>query len=216
MNLNITENVFNKVGFIKLAFLCALSLPTTGISAEVEFNFTFEKKPPSSVVVYAVDGSSDAISELKIDQKDKKFDLPVYVKTKASKLSFHNSDTMDHNIYSKKKGTWDGLDIGLLKPQASLESDAAFPDGAMVRLGCKIHPKMRAYVATVPNKYFLAQQFDKKSTTSSIKLTIPNDATKVGLLMPGYDVIETTIDTTSPIELIKKGKTKGNVTISKL
>ena len=61
----------------------------------------------------------------------------------------------------------------------------------VVRLGCKIHPKMRAYAANITSRYHQVLTFDRTRKTFKVTIEgVPAKLTKVRVWMPNYEPIE--------------------------
>ncbi len=200
-----------------VALWCCIGFVSQSLHAqELEVKFSFVKKPPRVGLIYAADGSSDQIKALDVDQKNKEFDSMVYVTTKDTSVNFKNSDDMDHNIYARPDGSWSGFDIGLISPGANQMSTVDFPAESFLRMRCKIHPKMRAYFAEIPNSVYQAFEFKKDGLKDVYIFKVPSDTVKVGLLFPSYDKLVLDIQSGSATaKLIKKGQEKGEVSVTR-
>jgi len=94
-----------------------------------------------------------------VDPLDKKLSAPLFVSTPDNKLLFRNSDSMGHNVYADDKRAGVKFDVGLMQPEAEDEISVNWDEAALVRIGCKIHPKMKAYIANVPFDEFIQLDF---------------------------------------------------------
>ncbi|MFT4929430.1 MAG: hypothetical protein ACI8WB_005563 [Phenylobacterium sp.] len=183
------------------------------VSGKIEF----KKKAPFTGLLY-VPGSGNANKQPVIDQKDKAFTTKIAVGSPNNTMLFSNSDTFDHNIYANDKKQKVKFDVGLMTPGNSTEIKMDWPDESLVRVGCKIHPKMRSYVANVKSDHFYAFPFKKKvkSYDFSIK-EVPSDKDQLILMIPKYDklTIELKKGDSKTIEVTRKGKVKANLTITR-
>ena len=186
---------------MKLVLFLILSLFTiTSVSAndasDVSLKFKFTKKPPEVVVVYFADAPGKIDSKLPniVDQKNKKFIHKIVFKNQEEFLLLKNSDNMDHNIYSRNKKVNVNFDVGLLPPNSQRKHKVNWVKGEFIKIGCKIHPKMRSWVANVESQHVLAHSFDRKKREFTIKMEkIPNSAKNIVVWMPGYDRAKITI-----------------------
>ena len=192
---------------------------TTASENVVTAVFTFENnKPPRGGIFFAVDGSDTNITEEVVDQVAKEFDQPIYVISPNANILFKNSDDMDHNIYARGQSEGaTGFDIGLISPKGKSELKLDWKVGTFERLGCKIHPKMRAYVASVPNNMNLPMPFKQEGLKGEYKLNVAADTTEIGLELLRYEPIKQPLKKgeSVTVDLIKKGVKKGSVTLSR-
>jgi hypothetical protein len=87
-----------------------------------------------------------------------------------------------------------------------------------VRIGCKIHPKMRSYIANIPSDNFNSFEFEKKQTKTSFKLEkIAASTESFVLLLAGMDVTKINLakGETKTFEILKKGKKNGSLTLTR-
>jgi len=87
----------------------------------------------------------------KMDQKNMAFIPHVLPVLAGTKVDFHNSDAVLHNVFTPDKvadkfnlGTW---------PQGQVKSYTFKNVGSAVML-CNVHPEMEAFVVVLPTPYF--------------------------------------------------------------
>jgi len=88
----------------------------------------------------------------------------------------------------------------------------------IVRIGCKIHPKMRAYIANINSDHFQIFEFQKKKKTYSVHITdVPTLNREITLMIPKYDAITITLNKgeNKTIDITKKGKVRGTLTLAR-
>jgi plastocyanin len=85
-----------------------------------------------------------------IDQVDRQFTPHVLVVPTGSKISFPNSDSVRHQVYSFSPAKRFELPLYRGKQHNPIEFERA----GVVTLGCNIHDNMRAYVFVVDAQYF--------------------------------------------------------------
>ncbi len=89
--------------------------------------------------------------EAQIDQVDRQFVPHVLIVPTGSKISFPNSDSVSHQVYSFSPTKRFDLPLyrGTQHPPVR-----EFERAGVVTLGCNIHDNMRAYVFVVDAQYF--------------------------------------------------------------
>ena len=157
---------------------------------------------------------------LKLDQKNKLFSQKVIVVPHSSSIAFKNSDSIDHNIFADDKSVDVKFNAGLVGPGKIATQKAEWPEGTVARVGCKIHPKMRSYVAVISSAYFAEVEFESKVKKKAFEIKgVPANLVKVKVWLPRYEAIEVEIkkDETKKVDLKKPGKSKiyGTLTISR-
>lgn len=183
------------------------------ISGKLEFI----KKPPFTGILY-VPGSGNTAKSPAIDQKDKAFTTKIAVGSPDNIMQFSNSDTFDHNIYANDSKQKVKFDVGLMTPGNATKLKMVWPAESLVRIGCKIHPKMRSYVANINSDHFHSFAFEKKVKNYDFKIEqVPEDKNKLILMMPKYGKINIELKQgeTKTIEIKRKKKVKGSLTITR-
>jgi len=82
-------------------------------------------------------------SDLSVTQSNQTFSSSVMTVHAGDKVSFHNSDTVTHNI-TVKSGSGDADDLGLQKPGGVVSYK--FETKGAYRVVCSIHPRMKMTV----------------------------------------------------------------------
>ena len=188
-----------------------LSFFSSSWAQSIKGEFKFTKRPPFAGVVYLSEDTSLAgKKDVALDQKDKLFSKKVIVVPRSSVVAFKNSDEIDHNIFSDDKAVDVKFDAGLVAPGSEARQKADWPEGTVARIGCKIHPKMRSYVAVVSSAYFTEIEFNTKEKVKSFEVSaVPENLKKVRVWLPRYEPIEIEISSgeTKTVEIKKPGKT---------
>lgn len=201
---------------MKMRILSALSFLTCfpAMANELVFTINFDKRPPFTALAYIDDGGQS--KTITIDQKDKKFLSPAYVITTDDKLVFKNSDDIDHNIYANSPANGVKFDVGIIEPQSETAIDGSkWPKNSFVRIGCKIHPKMKSYIANINSSNSKTLVFTNKKKRYITKLENITGEQKATLWMPKYELIQTTLSEgqSKTVDIVKNGKKRGTVTI---
>ena len=88
----------------------------------------------------------------------------VRVVTAGSKVEFPNQDPFSHNIFSTTPGAV--FDLGLYPSGRS--KDATFRRAGEFPVYCNIHPRMTAFVVTVPTPYYAMAGADGRFTIAGV------------------------------------------------
>lgn len=88
----------------------------------------------------------------------------VRVVTTGSKVDFPNQDPFSHNIFSTTPGAV--FDLGLYPSGRS--RDATFRRGGEFPVYCNIHPRMTAFVVSVPTPYYAMAGADGRFSVSNV------------------------------------------------
>ena len=105
-----------------------------------------------------------------------------------------------------------------MPPGSKSKVSASWPENILLRIGCKIHPKMRSYIATVNSNHFQVFEFQKGTKEYAISIDqIPANVTKFTLVLPKYDPLEVTIapGENKTVAITKKGKPRGNISLQR-
>lgn len=105
----------------------------------------------------------------KIDQKGLVFVPHVLAIQVGTTVDFHNSDTVNHNVFCMDKCCGENMDLGQWGRDATRSYTFNIPGAAT--LLCKLHPEMAAYVVVLETPYFTTIEIDGKTRTGSYRLT---------------------------------------------
>jgi len=178
----------------------------------------FLKRPPKAGVIYEVKSSYEAINP-KLNQINKQFSEMIVVGSSKSSLHLKNEDSLDHNIFANDSKQDVKFDVGLMSPASDKDLNLDWKENTLVRVGCKIHPKMRSYIANIPSDNFVSFEFTKKQTKAPFKLdNVLQNSDTFFLLLASYDSVEIKISKgeTKSIDLLRKGKKKGSVVLTRI
>ncbi|PCJ16527.1 MAG: hypothetical protein COB04_10665 [Gammaproteobacteria bacterium] len=202
-----------------LVILCCVGLfvSHSAVADTVSGTIEFLKKPPLAGLLYLVGGKQAANSD-QLDQKDKKFTKDILVRSAGGEIVFNNSDSVDHNIFANDTKTNAKFDVGLMATGNQIKKTFDWPIGSMIRIGCKIHPKMKSYIVTTDSVHYESFQFKRSGGPYSFSLTdIPSQQNEFILSIPRYDPVKISLNAgeSKTVVIIKKGKEKGSITISR-
>ena len=142
------------------AFVWAAAFWVTAPAATVRGRVTIESASgrqhldPSGAVVYLdnlpAGAAPPAPGRFTIETKSKRFVPQVLPVPVGSRVSFPNSDSVLHNVFSTSGAN--AFDLGLYGKNEA--KDAAFREPGIVRVYCNVHEKMVAFVLVCPSRYF--------------------------------------------------------------
>ncbi len=140
--------------------------------------------PATDTVVYLEGqlGTSTPKSVI-MDQRDQTFAPHVVAILKGSSVDFVNSDPVLHNVYAASSAK--RFDLGMYG--RGEHRSVQFDKPGVVEIRCNVHPKMRAFIVVLDNKYF--------STTDdqgNFQITdVPTGRYKLHAWHEGFPVSET-------------------------
>jgi plastocyanin len=121
--------------------------------------------PLQDAVVYLVGGKGTVIPKSgEVDQKNLIFIPHVLAVPVGSKVSFKNSDKVNHNIFSAdvcKK-----FNLGTYNP--GMSRDVVFDKPCVVNLLCNVHSEMSGYVVAVNSNYYDVTGADGKFSIGNV------------------------------------------------
>lgn len=199
--------------------IIALGVSTFAAAGTLEGVLTFEKRNPYVGVAFfsdATDGGPEICGAL--DQKDKAFSDMLVVGKTGCEIGFTNSDDTDHNIFANDLESGVSFDVGLIEPGGSAATTVSWSEGHLVRLGCKIHPKMVSYIANLPTRHFSVIEFvNGQSETHFAIGNVPDDASEVTVILQPLDpiVVEIQPGESKEVEVTRSGKAFGTLVLTR-
>ncbi|HLP42521.1 MAG TPA: hypothetical protein VK465_13515 [Fibrobacteria bacterium] len=204
---------------LKFSAITFLSLFGAAFPGTLNGTFTFTDSPPNLALIYFTDDHSlGKPAQTVISQQDKQFDQKMIVGAQGTKVVFKNSDNVDHNIYANDLKTGVNFDAGLLPPGQDAKVDLSWDDGKVVKIGCKIHPRMQAYVANTAGSHSQVVEFKPTDRTGIFKLEgVPDGASKLRVWFPRHDVLEVTLEKgkSAKLDITEKGKVHGTLSLDR-
>ena len=203
-----------------IAILLGAAISHAGLASAdtLHGTFTFAKKAPQVALIYWPEDTSLPTSRpTVIDQQNKQFTQKLYVAPQGGHALFKNSDSISHNIFVNDKKAGVQFDIGLMQPGDNHTKEVEWNE-KVVRCGCKIHPKMKSWVASISSRYYKIIEFKKGQKEFQFSMnTFPEHLTKVKVWMPKYKEIELSIASgaSKKVDLEKKGKPAGALTLTR-
>lgn len=176
----------------------------------------FDKRPPRVGVLY-VPADRHELPPAEIDQIDKTFTQSLVVAAPGGSVTFKNSDDVNHNVFANDIKNGASFDIGLMSPGGETSIPVNWKEQSVIRVGCKIHPKMRTYIATFPAAFYRVVEFRPDQKNYAIDLSdLPDNAEHVILRIPNYEqvVIDLNDKRSWSKQIVKKGKPRGQIVLS--
>ena len=200
-----------------LILLYTMCMSSFSFADVINGEIVFDKRPSKAGVFYEY---MDNFSKIKgeINQKNKKFIQKIGVASHQGILELHNNDEFEHNIFANDIKHNVKFDIGLMSPGSNKSLQTDWQPNTLVRIGCKIHPKMRSYIANIPSDNFVSFEFDKKQKQVPIELkNISKSAKRFIFLLAGMENTEIIIlkGETKSFDVVKKGKKAGTITLTR-
>jgi len=190
--------------------------------------FHFLALPPEVGLVYISEDQS-LTQALTIDQQGKEFLhwtqhgekslSPIIAGSPGEMLTFKNSASIGHNIYANDTRLRVQFDLGLMPPGSNIIKTypITWQAGEVLRIGCKIHPGMRLYIASLASKYYKEIEFNGTPAVSFNFEALPAQWTKLAVWLPEYDPLEIVIHPGEEQEVVlkKAGKLQGILTLKR-
>jgi plastocyanin len=101
-----------------------------------------------------------------LDQVDRQFTPHVLVIPRGSKVSFPNSDSVAHQVYSISQAK--RFELPLYSGKAAVPQQGFDREG-IVSVGCNIHDQMRAYIYVVEAQYFGRADKDGRWSVANVE-----------------------------------------------
>lgn len=158
--------------FSIISAITVFAFQSGAMAASLEGEFSFGSRTPQAGLVFFTDDHSQKTNkEIIIDQINQEFTKKLVVGYRGEKLTFKNSDSMDHNIYGSEGGKV-LFDMGVAQPNTVHSRQLDWEDNKVVALGCKIHSQMQAWIASVPTPYY--KPFEFKKGQRKVKFSLEN------------------------------------------
>ena len=191
-----------------------------------EFHFII--LPPEVGLVY-ISEDQGLTQALSIDQQGKEFMhwtqhgekslSKIIAGSPGETMTFQNSTSIGHNIYANDTHLRVQFDLGLMPPGSDIVKTypITWQTGEVLRIGCKIHPGMRLYIASLASKYYKEIEFNGAPAVSFNFEALPAQLTKLAVWLPEYDPIEIVIHPgeEQEVALKKAGKLQGILTLKR-
>lgn len=171
-------------GVMSWAMLLSAMLSGPLYADTIVARMQFKDILPATGVVYVPDEKAE-VRHGRLDQKDKAFSAPMVVVSPKSELLLENSDPFQHNIFVDDKKTGVAFDLGMMAPQGKASVPVRWQTDSLLRIGCKIHPKMKAHVANIQSSHYAVVVFspDRKEYQVEIR-DVPEKLREVRVLLP--------------------------------
>ncbi len=203
-------------GFCASLVFLLVSASHIVMADSLQGKFTFQKQPPATALVYfPEDTGRSPDEEVVIDQVNKAFPSPLVVASEGANVIFRNSDSVKHNIFARDRKAKVKIDLRLSKPGQDVVQTVTWNE-RVVKFGCKIHPKMKVWIASISSQYYKIVEFAKDTKTFNFELRdFPAHLSIVKVWIPKYPSVELRIKKgeSQDIELYNWGKTADRLTL---
>ncbi len=182
------------------------------LAATLEADVSFTRGAPPAVLIWLPEDSSWKPTEaVTVEQQEQTFSPVIVVAPPAGTVRFNNADTVQHNVFALDDERHIDTDLGLAAPGSTLTLNVTWPAGAVVRHGCKIHPQMQVWIASLASSYHAVAAIPDGQLTATLRLeNVPSTLTRVALWAPRIEPVDTTA-VSSP--LLRRGKPAGTLTL---
>lgn len=178
-----------------LSLLVYLASAAFGVSADtVEVELYFDRLIPFTGLLYVPEANPKSVSA-SVDQIGKRFTKRIIAGSPNGDFTFMNSDEFEHNIFADDPQQNAIFDVGLMQPGETASMRIEWSRDSLVRIGCKIHPRMRAYLANISTEQFTA--FERERGVREYRMTLEGvgqTARAVKLLLAGFDPMHIPIE----------------------
>ncbi|MCO4784003.1 MAG: hypothetical protein KC646_16870 [Candidatus Cloacimonetes bacterium] len=202
---------------IIIIFLCIVSVGFTQ-NTNITGTFTFKKRNPGVALLYFDQDKGLKVSNANLDQMNKAFVKPLLVVNPGSEVKFKNSDAVDHNIYASDKKQKVNFDVGLITTGGDTNYKVEWDKGKVVKLRCKIHPKMKSYIASIESEFHKVVPFEKREKELTFEMSsVPENLDSLVIWMPKYKELHVNLKPgeSKTFELTRKGKVKGFLSLKR-
>ncbi len=185
-------------------------------AATLEGTFTFEKAAPAGLAVWVPGVTKEHPAAAVLNQIDKQFVPVVLFARPGSVVTLRNSDQLQHNAFVTDKAAGVALDTGLNQPGADQSMNVSWPAGTAVRVGCKIHPQMQAWIIAIDSDAWVMPVAQAVGTP--IPFTLPElpaacPQVKVWTSRSGVVTLDLPATGAATGELVFAGKVIGTVAV---
>ena len=151
-------------------------------AATIDATVTYLRGAPPAVLAWLPqDTSWQPSGPIVVDQRLETFIPIIAVAPPNSAIEIRNSDQQQHNVFSLAPE----IDLGLGAPGSTLRLHVTWPNGAVVRHGCKIHPQMQLWVASIASAWHTVTVIPDGSLTATFRFAqVPTALTTLSLWSP--------------------------------
>ena len=151
-------------------------------AATVDGTVTYLRGAPPAVLAWLPqDTSWQPSGPIVVDQRLETFIPIIAVAPPHSAIEIRNSDQQQHNVFSLAPE----IDLGLGAPGSTLRLNVTWPNGSVVRHGCKIHPQMQLWVASIASAWHSVTVIPDGSLTATFRFAkVPTAVTTLSLWSP--------------------------------
>lgn len=188
---------------LTLSFMAiAMLTPAAATADTVQVDLYFDRLIPFTGLLYAPEADPAPISA-SVDQIGKRFTKRIIAGSPNGDFTFMNSDEFEHNIFADDPEKNAIFDVGLMQPGETASMRIEWNRDSLVRIGCKIHPRMRAYLANISTEKFTSFERERGTREYQLQLDdVPGSTASVTLLLAGFDPMRIAIANGEKQELV--------------
>ncbi|MGB0372529.1 MAG: hypothetical protein ACPGN3_14440 [Opitutales bacterium] len=179
--------------------------------------FSYTKRAPEASIIYIESDKEVEPVTIRVNQVNKEFSENIVIAPAGSKITFDNSDTVQHNVFASDSAAGIEFDSKLSDPGNSADMDVNWSDNTFISVGCKIHPKMRLWVGNLKSQHVAVAEFAKGELNKEVSLEgVPAEAQSIKVWIPRFDsaVVDIAPGESKTIDLTRKGKTYGSLELT--
>ena len=190
--------------------IAALLIGSQSLNAEtVSGVFTYTERGLGASIIYIDSDKDVAPVTVRVNQVNKEFSEKIIIAPKGSKITFDNSDTVQHNVFVNNQEA--GVEYGskLSDPGTSADMPIDCNDYTFISVGCKIHPKMRLWVGNLKSEHVYVAEFAKGKLRKEASLEgVADSAQSIKIWIPRFDPAELELapGEAKSVEVTRKGK----------
>ena len=180
-------------------------------AASIDGTVTYLRGAPPAVLVWLPqDASWQPSGPIMVDQRQEAFLPLIAVAPPNSSIEIRNSDQQQHNVFSLAPE----LDLGLGAPGSTLHLNVTWPNGSVVRHGCKIHPQMQLWVASIASAWHTVTVIPEGALSVGFQLReVPTTCTTLSLWSPRGEPLTIPL-TNGKTPILRKNAVVGTLTLN--
>jgi plastocyanin len=152
-----------------------------------------------------------------IEQRDQTFIPVLAVAPPGGVVQFHNSDPQPHNVFALDPRAGIDCDLGLGDPGSTLTLTVAWPAGTVVKHGCKIHPQMQLWIASLSSAFHAVAVVPTDPARVTLHLAdIPATATRLSFWAPRCTPLTVPLNPALIQPILRKNKPCGTLHLIRL
>ena len=140
------------------------------------------------------------------------------MKDATQQVMIQNKSYRDANVYANDRKNLVKFDVGLAPPNSTSWQQVTWKNGIVVRIGSKIRPKWRAWIASLSSKYYATVAFSRRGRKAFFRIAnVPSNISKIKIWMPNYKVVTVSVKpgSSKTIDLKRRRRKRGTLKLSR-